>query len=355
MNNRYHMIRSLASGGFGRVSLALDKKNGEQVAVKELIALNGDALERFRNEYTILYDQIDNKYVVDVLDANFDARPPYIVLEYCEHGSLRSWVEQPKSWLVVAFALSHALQGLWGIHRLGGFHRDLKPENLLVASDPDQDFIVKVADFGLARVPRDATGVTNRKAGTDGYIAPEVDTGSVGFHAGADIYSLGVVAMELLTSTKDPASLNQAMIPTPLRNLVLQMISTDRTMRPTIPQVASRLAEIIKLDPARVTAPPASVVGRQQVPAPPRSLQSDAPTSATRAPSTVPAASAAAPVGVGANSGRGALLTGGLLLGAVGLAALLTKLATNDAEWDESVRRYRGSDGRFEKRKRRPW
>jgi hypothetical protein len=48
----------------------------------------------------------------------------------------------------------------------------------------------------------------------------------------------------------------------------------------------------------------------------------------------------------------GAPLAGGLILGAIGLAALLTKLATNDDEWDTSVRRYRGSDGRFEKGKR---
>src|SRR5690242_17095525 len=102
MSNRYHILHHLASGGFGRVSLAFDQETGEHVAVKELIALNGDTLERFRNEYAILYNQIDNKYVVDVLDADFDARPPYIVLEYCEHGSLRNWVEQPKPWLVVA-------------------------------------------------------------------------------------------------------------------------------------------------------------------------------------------------------------------------------------------------------------
>jgi serine/threonine protein kinase len=342
MNSRYEIIRFLARGGFGSVSLAFDKENGEQVAIKELIELNGDALERFRNEYAILYAQIDNRYVVDVLDADLDAHPPYIVLEYCEHGSLRGWVEQPKPWLVVAFALSHALQGLWGIHRLGGFHRDLKPENLLVASDPDLGFIVKVADFGLARVPREAVDVTNRRAGTHGYIAPEVDRGSVGFHAGADVYSLGVVAIELLTSSKDPDCLSKARIPAQLRDLVLRMISTDRTMRPTIPQVAARLAEIVKLDPAKATTLPAAAVGRQQGAAPPGRRQPE-----------MPAAAVAPALGVAAGSGMGAPLAGGLILGAIGLAALLTKLATNDDEWDTSVRRYRGSDGRFEKGKRR--
>jgi serine/threonine protein kinase len=351
MNSRYRILRSLARGGFGRVSLALDRETGKHVAVKELIELNGDALERFRNEYAILYEQIDNKYVVDVLDADFDSRPPYIVLEYCEHGSLRSWVDQPKPWLVVTFALSYALQGLWGIHRLAGFHRDLKPENLLVASDPDLGFIVKVADFGLARVPQAATFMTNHKAGTRGYIAPEVDNGSVGFHAGADVYSLGVVATELLTGSMDPARLNKATIPAPLRELVLQMISADRTRRPTLHQIASQLAEIVKLGPAQVTAP--SVTVPHHAAAPPQAVQPATPAAAAdRAPSAnVPTASAPAPAGARSGPGLGvALLAGGIAVGAAGLvAALLTKLASNDAEWDESVRRYRASDGRFEK------
>ncbi|MDI3290717.1 serine/threonine-protein kinase [Polyangium sp. 15x6] len=354
MNSRYRILRPLASGGFGRVSLALDQETGEQVAVKELIELRGDALDRFRNEYAILYDQIDNKYVVDVLDADFDAHPPYIVLEYCEHGSLRSWVEQPKPWLVVAFALSYALQGLWGIHRLGGFHRDLKPENLLVTSDPDMGFIVKVADFGLARVPQGTTTMTNHKAGTRGYIAPEVDNGSVGFHAGADIYSLGVVATELLTGTGDPARLNNATIPAALRELVLQMIAADRTKRPDLHQIASRLAEIVKIGPVQASASPAPEAVSQRAAAPPRAVQPAAPAAvAARAPSAnVPSVSVPAPAAATSGPGLGAtLLAGGMAAGLV--AALLTKLASNDTEWDESVRRYRGSDGRFEKGKRR--
>jgi hypothetical protein len=219
---------------------------------------------------------------------------------------------------------------------------------LLVASDPDLGFIVKVADFGLARVPQGATAMTNHKAGTRGYIAPEVDNGSVGFHAGADIYSLGVVATELLTGTGDPARMNSATIPGALRELVLQMIAADRTKRPTLHQIASRLAEIVKLGPVQVGAPPLPVAAPQQVAAPPRAVEPAAPVAAAhRAPS------APAPAPAGARSGPGlgaALLAGGVAVGAAGLvAALLTKLASNDAEWDESVRRYRGVDGRFEK------
>ncbi len=340
MKDRYTIERAIAEGGFGRVSLAVDNSTGEKVAVKELINFDGDGLARFVNEYRILYEQIDNEYVVDVIDADFDARPPYIVLEYCEEGSLRKWVQERKPWQVVVFALSYALQGLEGIHRLGGFHRDLKPENILIARDADRGFIVKVADFGLARVPRTLSPpITNHPAGTPGYIAPEVFNGTAGYHAGADIFSLGVVALELLTGGRVAAELDKAGIPPALRDLVREMLSPDTSKRPNVKAVARRLATIITLPDVAYRATPEP---KQQPSAAP---SSPAPQVAKPAPAPETPVGASAPAAKG--SGLGTIAALGAAAGAIAL--LLGKLASGDSTWDESVQRRRKRDGKFKK------
>lgn len=342
MKDRYTIERTIAEGGFGRVRLATDHSTGERVAIKELINFDGDGFARFVNEYRILYEQIDNEYVVDVIDADFDARPPYIVLEYCEEGSLRKWVEQRKPWQVVVFVLSYALQGLEGIHRLGGFHRDLKPENMLIARDAERGFIVKVADFGLARVPRPLSpAITNHPAGTPGYIAPEVLNGTAGFHAGADIYSLGVVALELLTGGRAAAGLDRVEIPKALRDLVLEMLSADTNRRPSVKVVARRLAAILTLPNLAYTSAPAPDLQPSAATSPP------APQTAEPAPA--PSAPIAAPVPAPSASKGSGLGTAAAIGIAGALALLLGKLATDDSTWDESVQRRRRRDGRLKK------
>lgn len=357
MKDRYSIVRPIAAGGFGRVSLALDHETGEHVAIKELINFDADSLSRFVNEYRILYEHIDNEYVVDVIDADFDATPPYIVLEYCEEGSLRKWVHERKPWRVVVFALSYALQGLEGLHRLSGFHRDLKPENILVAKDAERGFIVKVADFGLARVPRTLSpAITTHAMGTMGYIAPEVLNGSAGFHPGADIYSLGVVALELLTGGKNPAAIHGAEIPAELRRLVLDMLG-EMAKRPNVRNIAARLATIISLPdlpvPTGRGATPQPVVPPEARASGPAPRRPDSPPGAPRKadpPPVVVAPSAVSTPGPRASTGPGLGTIAGVAAAATGLGILLGKLAGGDSSWDASVKRRRGdSDGQFKK------
>jgi len=308
MKERYLLVRELGRGSFGVVSLAWDQANGRQVAIKQLVRPTPDARERFFREARTLYRQINNHFVVDLLDHDLDADPPYIVLEYCEHGSLRRWVIERRPWQEVALVLAQAVQGLQSIHEAGGFHRDLKPDNLLLATGPEPNtVVVKVADFGLARVPETISAtMTGQLGGTDGYIAPEILAGSA-FHPGADIYSLGIVATELLTGARDPAGLHRVQIPPRLRELVLAMCAVDSTKRPANRQVAAIVEEVL--------TPPAL---------PPRP-------SPTSSPASGPS---------GGTALGGLLLFGAALLG-------LAALAGGDAKWDRNVRRYRGSDGRF--------
>jgi serine/threonine protein kinase len=303
MKKRYLPICELGRGGFGTVYLALDQNTQRYVAIKTLNTDNPAAREQFHREALTLYRQLNNQFIVDLLDHDLDDSPPYLVLEYCELGSLRSWVGQQRAWQDVAAALTHVIQGLESIHEAGGFHRDLKPDNLLQAAGPTpQTVVIKIADFGLARVPDRASAViTRHAAGTDGYIAPEVLSGD-DFHPGADIYSLGIVATELLTGARNPAGLHRAQIPNGMRDLVLAMCAVDSTQRPSARRVAAVLHAL--LNPPPSDPPPSS----------------DGP-------------------------GAGAVIAGVALFAAalVGLAAL----ASGEKKWDASVQRYRGSDGRF--------
>lgn len=301
MTLSYEFIQDISEGSFGRVYLAKDPQSGGVVAIKELKQLR------------LLREQIDNRFVVDVLDFDLSHVPPFIVMEYCDGGSLRAWVQDRQPWMVVAEALGHVAEGLAGIHKAGGFHRDIKPDNLLLARVGDHGLMIKVADFGLARVPRGTGTMTYSAAGTRGYIAPEVLMGA-DFHSGADIFSLGMVAVELLTGRLDPTAVDSTDAPDGFKSLTRAMISPLPAKRPNIQRVAQLLTTIIS--PPRTpktsqTAPPPVPVTRQQN----------------------SGADVAVAVGIGA-----------ALFAAIGGLAYL---AANSPEWDDRVQRYRGKDGQF--------
>src|SRR5262249_34908133 len=159
-------------GAFGEVLLVRDKQTQEQFALKKLIRVTPENRERFAREAVQLHRQLNNRHVVNLIEAHLDAEPPYLVLEYCEGGSLEHFLQQRQPWGFVARVLLHTLIGLHDIHRVEGFHRDIKPHNLLLAQDATDGWIVKVTDFGFARVPLTTGPMTRGPAGTPGYIAP---------------------------------------------------------------------------------------------------------------------------------------------------------------------------------------
>ena len=318
---RYELLARLGAGSFGEVFRAIERATGRTVALKVLHRQDGDSLQRFYREAVALYSQLGNEHVVALLDhAGLSDEEPHLALEYCELGSLRSWVGAGKSVAQIATALLHAARGLAGVHGANGLHRDVKPENLLVAKMSDRlSWRVKVADFGLAGFPDPVTGtMTLNACGTEGYIAPEVLAGTP-FHPLADVYSLGIVGIELLVGRIDLSAFAVTATPAVLKALLKSMVSGSAGNRPTAAQVAEALEKF--LAPAPAASP-----------------------SWTWANAATPTAPPGQQASFGDALAKAALAVGAAALVGAGLKALFGGGGTY---YDPSVDRNRGADGRF--------
>lgn len=245
MFGSYSPQQLIGKGSFGAVYRAIDSRSGATVAVKVLTV--AAHLEQFRREAQILFSQDTNANVVQIYDWNLESNPPYIVEEFCDGGSLRNWVGHAQPWPAVVHAIRDAAKGLAGIHAQNGFHRDVKPDNLLlwkpVGCAANR---VKVSDFGIARCAQvTGTNMTFNPRGTQGYMAPELFTGAA-YTWRADIYSLGVTAVELLTGVRDMGRMATMQAPPAFKGLLQRMLALNPAMRPTAFQVARTLDGLLR-------------------------------------------------------------------------------------------------------------
>ena len=197
---RYDLLEVIGRGGAAVVYLAQQRDLQRHVALKELApyqAADTTFAARFVEE-SRLAGSMSHANVVTVHEYFEDGGVPYIAMEYLPHGSLRQYIGH-LSTAQIAGVLEGVLAGLSHGEQHGIVHRDLKPENLLVAADGR----VKIADFGVARaynqaVTRAVVTVAGTTIGTPTYMSPEQALGTR-LTPATDLYSLGVVAWELLT------------------------------------------------------------------------------------------------------------------------------------------------------------
>jgi serine/threonine-protein kinase len=206
---RYEAIRLLGEGGMGRVYLARQLDLGRQVVVKVMhdhVAKDPLFRERFQRE-TLLMARFQHHYAVTLYDASLnDPQGPCIVMEYIRGITLDTLLQRNGrlSPTRVGRLLGQLCEVLQAAHSEGIIHRDLKPANLMVV-DPDTPYeIIKVMDFGLAKLANSGACknglVTGAEfaVGTPGYMCPEQARGEEMDHRG-DLYSVGVILFELLS------------------------------------------------------------------------------------------------------------------------------------------------------------
>jgi serine/threonine-protein kinase len=179
---------------------------GRPVALKVLnrkLLDDPEFLLRFHDEGASTA-RIRHPNVVTIYESGqTDDGTPYIAMEYLEGVPLREALRRRGALPVAECAeiLQQAARGLNAAHRLGIIHRDLKPDNLFLTRGDEGDLIVKIVDFGIAKLRESATHtLTGTVLGTPAYMSSEQASGmrSDQLDARSDIYSLGVVAYEML-------------------------------------------------------------------------------------------------------------------------------------------------------------
>ncbi len=198
---RYKLERRLGVGGMSTVRLAFDRRLERHVAVKllaEHLADDPSFVSRFRRE-ALAAARLVHPNIVQVFDFGYDEQSHhhFIVMEQI-NGPSCAQLLRDEGRLGMADGVSALVQSCRGLdyaHRNGVVHRDVKPGNLLRSSEG----VVKLADFGIAKAAEQSSITqVGSVLGTAAYLAPEQARGE---EAGplADIYSLGVVAYQLLS------------------------------------------------------------------------------------------------------------------------------------------------------------
>jgi serine/threonine-protein kinase len=207
IDNRYQLTSLLATGGMASIYKAMDLRLDRIVAVKIMLphlAQNEEFVDRFIKEARAAAT-LSHPNIVAIQDQGWNeggVPAVFMVLELIDGFTLRDHLNS-KGALPVDEALTYfapMLSAVAAAHKAGIIHRDLKPENILISKDGR----IKVADFGLARLPdSDITQTAESSVilGSVSYLSPEqVKHGTS--DARSDVYALGIVLFEMLTGRK---------------------------------------------------------------------------------------------------------------------------------------------------------
>jgi len=238
LDDRYTIVKLLGEGGMGRVYEGLHTTLNKGVAIKILhrhLATNARSRKRMLREARAA-SAIHHPSVVEIIDFGETSEGAvYLVMELLEGRDLKDVLKEQGAlpWPRVRNIIRQAASALAAAHAHGIIHRDIKPANCFVFEVDDEQIVegVKLLDFGIAKVAEEGsvsklTG-TGEIVGTATYMAPELTYGTTA-GVGTDIYSLGIMAYELLSGSppflgNNPYEVLRAHIeeaPRPLRELL---------------------------------------------------------------------------------------------------------------------------------------
>ena len=235
---RYEIIEELGRGAMGVVFKARDPFIGRLVAVKTItseIADNPAFLERFRREAQAA-GGLQHPNIVTIYEmAEFEGTP-FIAMEYLEGESLEKKIDGQARLPLVHKAgfLVQTCRALDYAHRRGVIHRDVKPANIVATSEG----VIKVVDFGIARIVDTSKTQTGMMLGTLSYMAPEQIAGRPADRR-CDIWALGVVMYELLTYRRAFDGENHAAL------LMSILHEEPQPIRESAPECPQALADVV--------------------------------------------------------------------------------------------------------------
>lgn len=242
---RYRIDSEIGRGSMGAVYLGRDPQIGRAVAIKTMALSRGfghdkigEARERFFREAETA-GRLHHPDIVTIFDAGESGELAWIAMEYVKGEDLQRHTA-PGRLLPVTQVLEIAArvaEALSYAHGQGVVHRDVKPANVMVGLDSG---LVKVMDFGVARVDDASRTRTGIVLGTPSYMSPEQMAGRR-TDGRSDLYSLGVMLFQLLTGSLPHEGENMAEL---MRRIVNEPAPDVRSLRPELPEA---LADVVAL------------------------------------------------------------------------------------------------------------
>ncbi len=226
----YKIESLLNKGGMSVLYLGLHPETGQPIAIKVLLPKylkNKEMANRFLKEAEII-GLTNHPNIVHLYGQGKWEKGLYIAMEFIQGISLRQFIQQKSLTqkraleiiLQVAYALCH-------LHTHGVIHRDLKPENILITETGE----IKVIDFGIAQLHSDVEKerITQKKRlmGTPTYMSPEQKEHPLHVTYASDIYSLGIIAYELILGRLSHGVIHLALLPRSLRSIIEKALKID--------------------------------------------------------------------------------------------------------------------------------
>ncbi len=264
-DKRYKVLEVLGKGGMGSVLKAYDTFLKRYVAIKTLhekYSTNTRATNMFLNE-AITCTTLTHENIIKVYDANSFNGIYYMVMEYIEGKDLKHWLDRhndiadrdAKKMIKVIIPILRALKYAHSYT----IHRDIKPANIMIGKGKNKKSRIVLMDFGIAKAIENSdydNQTVMGAMGTRNYMSPEQAFNASNIDKRSDIYSLGVVFYEMLTTRKPinssigktyPPSRYNPTVPKELDKIVLKMIEEKRDNRfNSVDEILIKLLQILK-------------------------------------------------------------------------------------------------------------